>query len=91
MRRCSPMRLAVTATTLISTPTPVSYTHLPLFIEEIANIPDWVITDSVNEQYQTYKGLMSQEFQNFISNSSQTAETTAENMQKSIEQALGLG
>lgn len=34
---------------------------------------------------------MSQEFQNFISNSSQTAETTAENMQKSIEQALGLG
>lgn len=65
--------------------------YAPLFIEEIANIPDWVITDSVNEQYQTYKGLMSQEFQNFISNPSQTAETTAENMQKSIEQALGLG
>ncbi len=65
--------------------------YAPYFIEEIANIPEFAITDSVNEEYQTYKGLMSQEFQNFISNPDQTAESAAENMQAAIEQALDLG
>ena len=65
--------------------------YAPVFIEEIANIPEFAITDSVNEEYQTYKGLMTQEFQNFISDPNVTAETAAQNMQAAIEQALGLG
>lgn len=62
----------------------------PLFIDEIANIPEFAITDSVNSQYQTYKGIMAQEFQNFIANPGQTAEETAKIMEDAIKQALEL-
>lgn len=62
--------------------------YAPVFIDQIAQIPSTVISDSVNKQYQTYKGIMMKEFQNFIANPSQSADTAAANMEKSIKQAL---